>query len=125
MKNINRLINSCDVIILPSYHEGTPKILLEAAACGKSIICSNIAGCRNVVKNNFNGLITPVKNYKQIANSIVKIYKSDTLRKKFKKNNLKIAKQFSTESLDYLNVYVILKFLKFKICNDLVMLVYL
>ena len=108
IKNTNKLINSCDIVILPSYHEGTPKILLEAAACGKSIICSNIAGCRNVVKNNFNGLIVQVKNSKQIANSIIKIYKSNTIREKFKKNNLKLAKkQFSIQKVfeTHLKVY--------------------
>ena len=34
-KNIKKIINSSDVVVLPSYHEGALKVLLEAAACGK------------------------------------------------------------------------------------------
>ena len=34
-KNIKKIINSSDVVVLPSYHEGAPKVLLEVAACGK------------------------------------------------------------------------------------------
>ena len=61
-----------------------------------------------MVKNNFNGLIVQVKNSKQIANSIIKIYKSNTIREKFKKNNLKLAKkQFSIQKVfeTHLKVY--------------------
>ena len=46
-----------DCIVLPSYREGTPRALLEAAACGKPIIATDVPGCRAVVDHNINGLL--------------------------------------------------------------------
>ena len=66
-KNIIKYIKSSSIIVLPSYHEGVPKILLEAAACGKPIIASNIGGCRDVVKNGFNGILVKKKNSIQLS----------------------------------------------------------
>ena len=92
-KNILKILNSCDLVILPSYHEGTPKILLEAAACGKSIVCTSVAGCKNIVKNQYNGLLVPPRNTNKLSQAIIKICKSKSLRKKFMDNNLKLAKK--------------------------------
>lgn len=109
--NVNKVINECDVIILPSYHEGTPKILLEAAACGKSIICTNIPGCKTVVKDNYNGLLIPVKNHLKLSKAIIKIFKNKKLRQKFEKNNFKLAKeQFSIQKVIKIHFKVYEKF---------------
>ena len=48
-KNIKPLIHECHVSILLSYREGLPKFLLESASCGRAIITSNIAGCKECV----------------------------------------------------------------------------
>lgn len=50
-------INKADCIVLPSYHEGLSRVLMEALAIGRPIICSDIPGCRETVKNNINGLL--------------------------------------------------------------------
>lgn len=52
------LLKSVDIVCLPTtYGEGVPRILLEAAACGLPIVCSDLPGCRVVVKNNVTGYV--------------------------------------------------------------------
>ena len=47
------------VVVLPSYREGMPKTLLEAAACGRPVITTDIPGCRDIVRDGVNGLLVP------------------------------------------------------------------
>lgn len=51
----------CGVFVLPSYHEGTPKTVLEAMACGRAVITTDAPGCRETVKNGENGVLIPVR----------------------------------------------------------------
>ncbi|MFN8416816.1 MAG: glycosyltransferase family 4 protein [Cytophagaceae bacterium] len=54
--------HQADVVVLPSYREGTSKVLLEAASAGKPIITTNVPGCKEVVIDGENGLLVEVKN---------------------------------------------------------------
>lgn len=58
------------VIVLPSYHEGMNRSLMEACALGKPIITSDIPGCREMVENGINGFVVPVKNAKALAEAM-------------------------------------------------------
>jgi glycosyltransferase involved in cell wall biosynthesis len=58
------------VVVLPSYREGLPKVLLEAAACGKAIVTTDVPGCRDVVRSHDNGLLVPAKNSQALAEAI-------------------------------------------------------
>lgn len=92
--NIKKIINTCNVVVLPSYHEGAPKVLLEASACGKPIIASNINGCREIVKNNYNGFLIPIKNSILLAKKIETLYLNKKLYKKMSKNNIIESRKF-------------------------------
>ncbi|MBK6265799.1 glycosyltransferase family 4 protein [Marivirga sp. S37H4] len=59
--DVRPFIYDADCIVLPSYREGTPRTLLEAAACAKPIIATNVPGCNNVVDDKLNGLLCKVK----------------------------------------------------------------
>ena len=72
---INELISEHELIILPSYREGTPRTLLEGAAIGRALLSSNVAGCKEVVMDGFNGFLFEVKNHKSIIDKI-KLYLS-------------------------------------------------
>ncbi|WP_424962077.1 glycosyltransferase family 4 protein [Ekhidna sp.] len=67
---IEKLITESHAIVLPSYREGTPRTLLEGAAMGRPLLASNVPGCREVVKDGFNGFLFEVKNAKSIVDKV-------------------------------------------------------
>lgn len=58
------------VVCLPSYREGLPKVLLEAAACGRAVVTTDTPGCRDVVQHGVNGLLVPVRDAGALAGAI-------------------------------------------------------
>lgn len=66
-------LRECALAVLPSYHEGVPKFLLEAAATGRAIVTTDIAGCRDVVEDGANGLLVPVRDVSALALAIEKL----------------------------------------------------
>lgn len=70
--NIKQLINEHELVVLPSYREGTPRTLLEAAAMGKPILTTNVAGCKEVVEDKKNGFLFEMKNAKSLRESFEK-----------------------------------------------------
>ena len=64
------LLAQVDVAVLPSYREGVPRSLLEAAACGLPIITTDVPGCREVVRNGENGLLIPPRDPAALAAAI-------------------------------------------------------
>ena len=81
-RDVQPFIQSADCIVLPSYREGTPHTLLEAASCAKPIIATDVPGCHQVVKDNYNGLLCRVKDAQDLANTMDRMAKmdDDTLR---------------------------------------------
>jgi glycosyltransferase involved in cell wall biosynthesis len=53
--------------VLPSYREGTPHTLLEAASCAKPIIATDVPGCHQVVEDQFNGYLCRMKDSDDLA----------------------------------------------------------
>lgn len=72
--DISQLLNKVDLIVLPSYREGTPRILLEGASCGLPIVTTDVPGCREVVENGVNGLLVPAKDSGALAKAIKYIF---------------------------------------------------
>ena len=58
------------LVTLPSLGEGLPTVLLEAAACSRAIVATDVPGCRDVVQHGFNGLLVPPKNSKALADAL-------------------------------------------------------
>jgi glycosyltransferase involved in cell wall biosynthesis len=79
--NMPTLLNSVDVAVLPSYREGLPKSLIEAAACALPLIATDAPGCREVVEHEVDGLLVPVGDAPALANAIERLYKDIPLRK--------------------------------------------
>lgn len=65
--DVRPYIEQCSVYVLPSYHEGTPKTVLEAMAMGRPIITTNTVGCKETVSNGLNGYLVPVKDSNAVA----------------------------------------------------------
>jgi len=68
--NIQTILTQVDLVVLPSYREGVPRILLEAAASGLPIVTTDAPGCREIVVDGVNGLLVPCKDYIALAKAI-------------------------------------------------------
>lgn len=69
-----------DVVVLPSYAEGTPRVLLEAGACGIPLIATDIAGCQGVVEHDVNGFLVPVQDVASLTSRLRQLIRSPELR---------------------------------------------
>jgi glycosyltransferase involved in cell wall biosynthesis len=87
-----------DIACLPSYREGLPKALLEAAACGLPIVTTDAVGCREVVRHGDNGLLVPVGDAQALANSLCILISDADLRKRMgKRSRARAEHEFSSE----------------------------
>ncbi|MBS2034766.1 glycosyltransferase family 4 protein [bacterium] len=91
---IEDVIHLATLVVLPSYREGTPRILLEAAAIGKPIVATDVPGCREVVKQGVNGLLVPAANADALAAAMRTVLTNPDLLQKFGLNSREIAQDF-------------------------------
>lgn len=70
VEDMAALLGAVDVVALPSYREGLPKTLIEAAACAQPLITTDVPGCREVVTDGVDGLLVPVRDAKALAQAI-------------------------------------------------------
>jgi glycosyltransferase involved in cell wall biosynthesis len=75
-----QLFRTIDCVVLPSYREGLPKGLIEAAACALPLITTDVPGCREVVTDGVDGLLVPVKNALALADAIERLQADPPLR---------------------------------------------
>lgn len=71
--DVRPYLAQCNVFVLPSYREGTPKTVLEAMASFKAIITTDAPGCRETVINNENGFLVPVKDVRALINKMCEL----------------------------------------------------
>tara|TARA_A100001015_G_scaffold320624_1_gene447705 strand:- start:5134 stop:6273 length:1140 start_codon:yes stop_codon:yes gene_type:complete len=96
--DLNKMYEDIDIVCLPSWREGFPKVLIEAASLGLPVITTDVPGCRDVVINYKTGLIVPVQNSNKLAEAIKKLFENSKLRKKMgEKNRLLAEKKFDIE----------------------------
>lgn len=72
--NMPALLAQTDLAVLPSYREGVPSSLLEAAACGLPLVASDVPGCRAIVQHGVNGLLVPPKDAQALAAAIRQLH---------------------------------------------------
>jgi glycosyltransferase involved in cell wall biosynthesis len=68
--NMDDVLSQVNLVVLPSYREGVPRSLLEAAACGLPIVTTDVPGCREIVEHAVNGLLVPPKDSFALAKAI-------------------------------------------------------
>jgi glycosyltransferase involved in cell wall biosynthesis len=93
-------IHNADCVVLPSYREGTPRTLLEAASSAKPIIATDVPGCNHVVTHGYNGLLCKIKDADDLADKMVELASMDNAQlETFGKNGrIKIEAEYN-ESL--------------------------
>ena len=74
------MLSQAHIIVLPSYREGLPRGLIEAAAIGRAIVTTDAPGCREVVRHEENGLLVPVGDSKATAAAIRRLLADESLR---------------------------------------------
>lgn len=78
--NIASLWRASHIAVLPSYREGLPGALMEAAACGRPLIATDTPGCREIVVSNQTGLLVPLDDPTALAKAILQLAESPELR---------------------------------------------
>ena len=68
--DIAHVFSLSNIVVLPSYREGLPKVLMEAAACGRCVVTTNVPGCRDAIEVGKTGLLVPVRDAKALADAI-------------------------------------------------------
>lgn len=92
-KDVRPYLAQCSVYILPSYHEGTPKTVLEAMAVGRPIVTTYAPGCRETVEDGVNGFLVPIKDVNALTKAVMSIIDNPCLAEKFGKESRRIAEK--------------------------------
>lgn len=77
--DVRPYIAQCNVFVLPSYREGTPKTNLEAMACGRAVITTDAPGCRETVIDGENGYLVPVKDIDALCEKMIHLIENKEL----------------------------------------------
>jgi glycosyltransferase involved in cell wall biosynthesis len=91
--DVRPFLEKCSVFVLPSYHEGTPKSVLEAMATGRPIITTDAPGCRETVVDGVNGFLVPVKNIDLLAEKMIWMIEHPEEVRKMGQESLRICKE--------------------------------
>ncbi|MBO0454025.1 glycosyltransferase family 4 protein [Candidatus Enterococcus murrayae] len=75
--DVASFIQTMDIVVSPSYHEGMSNTLLEAAAIGRPIITSDIAGCKEIVHEGVSGYVVPVRDTVRLMKAVTNILAVD------------------------------------------------
>ncbi|HEY2170136.1 MAG TPA: glycosyltransferase family 4 protein [Candidatus Angelobacter sp.] len=97
MSDMQNVLPQASIICLPSYREGIPKVLIEAAACGRPIVTTDVPGCRDVVQHYVNGMLVPARNSDDLALTIKVLLGNTDLRTRMGDAGRKIAAHFSQD----------------------------
>jgi glycosyltransferase involved in cell wall biosynthesis len=98
VENMQKLMTEVDLMVLPSWREGTPRGLLEAAAMGLPIITTDAPGCREVVEHEQNGFLVPIGDAPALAEKIEYLLDNpETCRNFGKRGRAKVEREFAQE----------------------------
>jgi glycosyltransferase involved in cell wall biosynthesis len=76
------VLHKTDIVVLPTfYREGIPKSLIEAAACGRPIVTTDVPGCREIVLDGVNGFVVPPQDVDALSHALLKLIDDPNLRK--------------------------------------------
>ena len=81
--NIAELYHKAHIAVLPSYREGLPKSLIEAAACGRAVVTTDVPGCRDAIEPDVTGLLVPAQDAQALYEAILTLAQNHTLRHQF------------------------------------------
>jgi len=77
--DIADLFTQCSIIVLPSWREGLPKVLVEAAACGRAVVTTDVPGCRDAIEPGVTGTLVELQNPESLADAIIELLDNPTM----------------------------------------------
>lgn len=106
VENVQDYIQKCNVVVVPSYHEGLNNAILEASACGRPVIATDIPGCREAIDIGLTGFLCEKQSKESLLNVIIKCLNTpiEDLAQMGKNARMKVEKEFNRE--DIINKYV-------------------
>jgi glycosyltransferase involved in cell wall biosynthesis len=88
--DVPRLINSCELIVVPSVMEGLSLVILESIAVGKPVVASRVGGISELVKENENAILVPPWDHRELSRAIIKILKNKEVGLAMRQKNREI-----------------------------------
>ena len=100
VEDIGALWAHAHIAVLPSHREGLPLSLLEAAACGRPLVATDVPGCRDIARADLNALLVPVQDPGALADAIDRLGRDPQLRRKFGKASRELVERnFSSQRI--------------------------
>ena len=90
-ENMEEIVEKSSLVVLPSYREGLPKSLCEAAACGRPVVTTNVPGCRDAIIPNKTGFLMELRNKNQLVEKIKILINNPKILKEMSINARKLA----------------------------------
>lgn len=91
--DMKALLAASHIVVLPSYREGLPRVLEEAAACGRAIVTTNVPGCRDAIEPGVTGLLVPVRDPISLAQAIRRLIEDHDLRQQMGRSGRLLAER--------------------------------
>jgi len=91
VEDMPALLAQTDVAVLPSYREGVPRSLLEAAACGLPLIATDVPGCREIARNGENAILIPPRDPAALTQAITRLAEDPALRQRLGQASRRLA----------------------------------
>lgn len=79
-KNIAKVYANSHIVCLPSYREGLPKSLVEAAAASRAVVTTDVPGCKDAILPNKSGFLVPAKDSQKLADALQLLIENNKLR---------------------------------------------
>ncbi|GLG06122.1 glycosyltransferase family 4 protein [Sellimonas catena] len=105
--DVAELYKTADIFVFPSKREGLPVALMEAMTCGIASIASGVRGNTDLIKNEFNGILTSPNRSEDYEKAIIRLANNKQVRKKMGEENSKIIQKYSSDNINKIikNIY--------------------
>ena len=84
--DIPKTLNEVGIVVLPSYREGSSRIIMEAMSCGRPVITYDTIGCNHLINSGNDGILVPLRNVNSLAEAIAKVCKNNQYADELGKN---------------------------------------
>jgi glycosyltransferase involved in cell wall biosynthesis len=92
-EDVRPYLEYCSIFVLPSYHEGNGRSIVEAMAAGRAIVTTNVPGCRDTVMEGYNGFLVPPRDGRALAEKLEVLIQNKKLRESMGKSSYLLCRE--------------------------------